>query len=156
MRQQQRDIALLIHSMRDLNDRQAQLFLLLNTLLLRYEAPELQPVVDEDVAEAAASLASTYETAMRGVIYEHRAGSAPAERLAAALKPLLAEAGQNGGTAFERDAAVVLRTISAAARDARELDVQNSRAYLDLLARTLKKDLRTTPWPSDEPRLIVP
>ena len=43
------------------------------------------------------------------VIYEHRPASVPAERLTTALKPVLVEAGQSGGSAFERDAAVVLQ-----------------------------------------------
>ena len=51
------------------------------TFLARYEAPELQPLIDDDVAEAMAALAATFETASRGVIYEHRPASLPAERL---------------------------------------------------------------------------
>src|SRR5204863_6282581 len=117
-----RDVALLVDAMRDLNDRQAQLFLFVATLLLQYEPPALQPLIDDDVIEAAAALAATYDTAAKGLIYEHRPPSLPAERLVQALKPRLAEAGQRGGTAFERDAAVVFRQIGEAAVRVRPLE----------------------------------
>ena len=99
---------------RDLSERQSQLFFLISSFLQRYEPPELQPLVDDDVIEAAAALASTFETAARGVIYDHRPTAPPADRLATALKPVIAEAGRHGGSAFERDAAVVLRRIEEA------------------------------------------
>ena len=93
VRQQQRDIASLVQFMRDFNERQSQLFFLI-ARSFGYEPPDLQPLIDDDVAEAAAALASTFETASRGVIYEHRpaslAGRAPGRR----LKPMLAEAGK--------------------------------------------------------------
>jgi len=56
---------------RDLSQAQSQLFFVLNTFLQRYEPSELQPLIDEDVAEAAAALAATAETASRGLIYDH-------------------------------------------------------------------------------------
>jgi hypothetical protein len=159
VRQQQRDIGLLLQFMRDLNQRQSQIFFVVNTFLLRYEPPELQPLIDDDVAEAAAALAATLETSSRGVIYEHRPASLPAERLMSALKPLLAEAGRSGGTAFERDAAVVLRRIEEAAREVRASETGNRRAFLDLLGRVIKNpDAGSEPADaSPEPtRLIVP
>ena len=155
LRRQQRDVELLVRFMRDLNQRQSELFFLIDAFLLRYHPPELQPLIDDDVIEAAAALAATSETATRGVIYEHRPPSPPAERLAAALKPLLARAGQNGGTPFERDAAVVLRRIEEAAREARAIDRDNRRAFLDLLARVIP-DSSEQEAPPASPRLIVP
>ena len=68
---------LLVQCMRDLSERQSQLFFLISTFLQRYEPPELQPLIDDDVAEAAAALAGTFETAVRGVIYEHRPAALP-------------------------------------------------------------------------------
>jgi hypothetical protein len=94
------------------------------------------------------------------VIYEHRPASLPAERLATSLRPLLAEAGKRGGTAFERDAAVVLRRMAEAARNAGLVDGGNDRAFLDLLKRTTRPSDQGTP--SGEPagrsesRLIIP
>ena len=145
--------------MRDLSERQTQIFFLINSFLLRYEPPELQPLVDDDVAEAAAAMASTLETAARGVIYEHRPASLPAERLMSALKAVLAQAGAKGGSAFERDTAVVLRRVEEAARGVRADDESNRRAFLDLLARVLRKtdDAADGEAPAPEPsRLIVP
>ena len=139
VRQQQRDVGLLVQFMRDFSQRQSQLFFLINTFLVRYEPPEFQALLDADVAEAAAALAGTFETASRGVIYEHRPASLPAERLAAALKTVLAEAGRGAGSAFERDAAVVLRRLAEAVRDVRALEQDNRRAFLDLLGRVITK-----------------
>jgi hypothetical protein len=137
VRQQQRDVGLMLQVMRDFDERQAQLFLLINSFLLRYQAPELQPLVDDDVAEAMAALASTYETAARGVIYEHRPASLPAERLVTALKPILAKAGEGGGSAFERDLAVVLRRAVDAVHEVRATDPENRRAFVEFLPRVV-------------------
>jgi len=145
VRQQQRDIGLLVQSMRDFSERQSQIFFLVVTFLVRYEPPELQPIIDDDIAQGMAALASTLETAARGVIYEHRPASLQAERLIAALKPVLTEAGHGLGTPFERDAAVVLRRIHEAAAQVRPLDPENRRALLDLLKRVIS----TAPSPSD-------
>ena len=140
VRQQQRDIDLLAHGMRDLSERQSQLFFMINSFLQRYEPPELQPIIDDDVIEGVAALASTFETASRGVIYDHRPTAPPADRLATALKPVIAEAGKHGGSAFERDAAVVLRRIGEASQEVRMADPANPRAFLDLLGRMFKED----------------
>jgi hypothetical protein len=160
MRQQERDFGLLVPFIRDLSERQSQLFLLVIRFLLEYEPPELQRLIDDDVAGAVAALAATLETSARGVIYEHRPASLPAERLLNALKPVLAEAGGRGGSAFDRDAAVVLRRLEAAARGARSGDEANPRAFLDLVARVIRKAASAG---GDEPaastegqRLIVP
>jgi len=144
--------------MRDFNQRQSQLFFLRATFLARYEPRELQPLIDDDVREAAAALAATLETASRGVIYEHRPASLSAERLMSALKPLLAEAGKGAGSSFERDAGVVLRRVEEAAREARALEPDNRRVLLDVIGRVMTR----TPadegaaQPTSEPRLIVP
>jgi len=142
--------------LRDLGQRQSQLFLLLTTFLLRYEAPALHPLVDEDVSEAAAALAATFETSVRGVIYEHRPASMPAARLIAALKPILDEAGARGGTRFERDAALVLRRIVDAVRLSKEHEPGNRRAFLDLLVRANRGNGEDQQAEQETPRLIVP
>jgi hypothetical protein len=159
VRRQQRDVGFFLQLVRDFNERQSQLFLLISTFLVRYEPPELQPVIDDDLAEAMGALAATYETAIRGVIYEHRPASLPAERLVAALKPMLTEAGKGGGTSFERDAAAVLRRIEAAVREVRTGDPENRRAFLDLVGRLVRKGDDEASKPTtgaEQPRLIVP
>jgi len=160
VRQQQRDMGLIVRFMRDFSHRQSQLFLLVTTFLVRYEAPELQRPVDEDVVEAMGALASTFETASRGVIYEHRPASLAAGHLMAALKPVLAEAGHGGGTPFERDAVVVLRRVADAVAEVRAVEADNRRAFLDLLGRAIHAtdgEERPAATPvQDPPRLIVP
>ena len=161
VRQQQHDVALLVQFIRDFSQGQGQLFFLIATFLLKYEPPELQALIDDDVAEAAGALAATFETASRGVIYEHRPASLPADRLATTLKPILLEAGKGGGSAFERDAGVVLRRFEEAARETRAGNPSDRRAFLDLLGRVVRKsdaegsgeDGRAVP---EAPRLIVP
>ena len=98
LRQQQRDVGLLVQFMRDFSERQSQLFFLITTFLVRYQAPELLTLLDDDVAEAMSALAATFDTASRGLIYDHRPASVLAERLTTALKPVLAEAGEGEET----------------------------------------------------------
>lgn len=136
VRRHQRDVELLMHFLRDFSRFQTQLFLLVASFLLRYEPPELQPLVDEDIVDAMNAMAATFETAARGVIYEQRPSSMAAERLAGALRPVLDEAGKGGGSAFERDAAVVLRRVSESARESAG---ESRRAFVDLLARLMAR-----------------
>src|SRR5262245_30249055 len=91
VRQQQRDFGMVMQVLRDFNKPQSQLFLFIASFLNRYKPLELQPLIDEDVTEAATALAATFETASKGVIYEHRPTSLVAQRLVGELKPLLAE-----------------------------------------------------------------
>jgi len=156
VRRQRHDLGLLVEFMRDLNDRQSQLFFLIATLIARYKSPDLESIVDEDVAQAAGTLAATFETAARGVIYEHRTASIPAGRLVAALKAALAEAASGAGSPFERDAAVILRRIEQAARRMNEVDATNSCAFIGLLDRVVHRPGDAPQEPKAEPRLIVP
>jgi len=142
--------------MRDLNIRQSQLLFLTATLIARHKSSELESIVDDDVAEAAGTLAATFETASRGVIYEHRTASIPATRLVTTLKAALAEAAGNAGSAFERDAAVILRRIEEAARRMKDVDAVNSRAFIGLLERVVQRPDEVPPESESEPRLIVP
>src|SRR5215831_12443457 len=75
VKRQQHDLSLLVQFMRDFSERQSQLFFLIQTFFNEYTPPELQPLVDDDVAEATTALAATFETSSRGVIYEHRPSS---------------------------------------------------------------------------------
>jgi hypothetical protein len=139
VRRQQRDLSQVVEALRDFNERQSRLFLAVNTTILRYQPADLHAIVDEDVIEAAAALAATFETASRGLIYEHRPATRTAEHLGTALRQMLSEAGQRGGSAFERDAAVVLRRIEQTARGAHADDPGNPRAYLGLLDRVVRQ-----------------
>jgi len=162
VRQQERDRARLMPLMLDFSERQVQLFFLLANFIARYEPPELQPLFDEDVEEGAGALASTFETASRGVIYEHRAASLSAERFANALKPALAEMGRGLGSAFERDAAGVLRRVATLAREVRTEEAGNRRGFIEMLRRLVAEfpvaDEGTKNEGGDDPprSLIVP
>jgi hypothetical protein len=175
VRRQQHDLGWLVSRMHDLGERQSKLFFLVCSFLARDAAGDgrhtLAPyeegppgiaasaVIDADAADALGAIAATLETAVRGVIYEHRPASRPAERLVAALKPVLTEVGAGGGTAFERDAAVVLRRIEAAARDMMKESPGHGRAFLDLLDRVIRKpgDAAAGDAGAPEPsRLILP
>ncbi len=92
-REQQRDVSALMHTMRDVTDRQQQLMFLLLGIARRYEGDALQSLVDADVVEAARSLASTLETANRGVIYEHQPATMAAQRLVTDWKALFKDVG---------------------------------------------------------------
>ena len=158
VRRQQQDYALFVKALADFNRRQAQLFLAISTVIARYEPPELQAVVDDDVVDAASALAATYETAARGVIYEHRAATPAGERLGAAIHAMLREVEGSGGSAFERDVAVVLRRVEQTARDAHASAGGDSRAYFKLLDRILsrREEPSDAGGDSDGPRLILP
>src|SRR6266550_3293148 len=80
-RQQEHDVALLLPTIEKMTERQYQLFFLFQNLIARHTPEGFSRLVDDDVADAAAAVASTLETAARGVIYEHAAQSAPAQRL---------------------------------------------------------------------------
>jgi hypothetical protein len=171
VRQRQRDLGLFVHVMQDFSQRQSTLFMLIWTFLVRYQPPDFLPCIDDDVAQAVEALAATFETASRGLIYEHRPASSAAARLSSELKPLLVEAGgSNPGSVFERDAAVVLRRVQEATREVAALEPGNRRAFLDLLTRVSRERDATPgspggpggidspaahPGEPDPPRLIV-
>lgn len=128
---------MLLPTISGLTERQTQLFLLLTASLGQYRRDGLQRTLDQDVADASAAQAATYETAQRGVIYEHQSDSLPAQRLQQQMKTWLKELAERGGRALERDAAIVLRRIETGAREARTALGDGDTAYLDLLARVV-------------------
>ena len=124
--------------MRDFSERQSQLFILIGAFLNGYRPGEFRALLDEDVAQGTEALASTYETAARGVIYEHRPGSPVAARLAVELKELLAETRERAGPGIDHDAMVVLRGMREAVDAARASDPENPRAFLELVSRIMQ------------------
>jgi hypothetical protein len=82
----------------------------------RHQSNAFQKLVDDDIAQACGALASTLETAAKGIVYEHRPASLPAARLMADLKTVVDEVVKNAGSALERDAAIALRRIEHAAK----------------------------------------
>lgn len=161
-RQQQRDLATFAPTLQGLTEVQSRLLLLLGTFIARHVPQDFQTLRDEDIAEAAGTLAATLETAGRGVIYEHRAGTQPARHLADELKHRLDEivrGNQGVGASGITDAAmVVLRRIEKSARETVTATEGSQTAYRDLLTRVLNFAPIEQPGPADAPTsgLIVP
>ena len=156
-RQQEHDVAILMPTIQQLTERQYQLFFLFHSLIARH-VPEgfAARLIDNDVAEAAGSLASTLETAARGVIYEHTAATLPAQRLATEMKAMLAEMRQHGATVYDREAAIVLRAIEKGARETRHKEPGDT-GYLTLMARLLQRNRASAAAPEEKPpSLIIP
>ena len=116
-RQLEHDRALLLPLLGGMSERQARIFLMFAALIARHESDAFQKLRDEDVAFAADALAATLETAARGIVYDHRPATLPAERVLTELKALVADITKEGGTALERDASIALRRIQAAATE---------------------------------------
>jgi hypothetical protein len=135
-RQLEHDRALLLPLLGGMSERQARVFLMLAALIARHQGDAFQKLIDEDVALAAEALASTLETSVRGIVYEHRAATLPADRLLTEMKATVAEITKEGGTPLERDAAIALRRVQAAAREIAKSNASGS-AFQELLARML-------------------
>src|SRR5918993_3137879 len=136
-RRQERDVAQLLPTIRHLTERQYQLFFLFHTLIARHSPQGFTRLVDADVADAAAAVAATLETAARGVIYDHTPQGPPAQALATELKTMLAQMREQGAKVFDREAAIVLRAIEQGARET-NVPGGGPAGYLDLIARLLE------------------
>jgi len=128
-------MAALLPGMMGLSDGQQRLFLLSLTLIHRFRGDGLEAARDVDVADAAGALASTYETESKGLIYEHRAGSLPAQRMATELRVVLDKVGREQPSAFVRDAAAVLRRLEQLARGAAKTSPGDPLFFLNLVGR---------------------
>ena len=137
-RQQERDVAVLLPTIRELTERQYQLFFLFQTAIARHTPDGFARLNDDDVAGAAAALAATFETAARGVIYEHVPESPVARRLADDLRSMLDEMKEQGAKVYDHETAVVLRAIESGARDVRKQSDGSADAYLTLVGRLLQ------------------
>ena len=123
--------------MQGLTDPQSRLLVLLGSFIVQHMPQDFQTLHDEDIAEAAGTLAATLETASRGVIYEHRAGTQSARHLAEELKRLINDIGRSGEGITNDDAAVALRRIEQGAREIAQPVSGTQTAYRDLLGRIL-------------------
>jgi hypothetical protein len=137
-RQQERDVAMLLPSIRHLTERQYQLFFLFHSAIARHEPQGFTRVVDDDIEQAAGAVAATLETAARGVIYEHSASSLPAQRLATELTTLLEQIRAQGGTVSDAEAAIVLRAIEQGALGVKKAGDGTNAPYASLIGRLLQ------------------
>ena len=143
---------MLMRTLGPLSERQLELFFLIQTWVLRFRPHDRGSVVDADVAEAAGALAASFETASRGVIYEHQAQAPVAEQLRRELKAFLADVGRGGGPRFEVQAAEVLRGIARGASHEGEGIGTGPLDYLTLVARLLRE---RPPTPASDTRIIL-
>jgi len=141
-RQQDVDFAFVGAMYEGLTESQRDLFWGLLALVGAYQSDPLLALTDADLAEAAGALAATYETAGRGLIYEHRPGSLVAQRLVTDLKAFFSEAlEKRQGAAvsrMERDAAAVLRRIERGARNARTVTDAGPATALQIIGRVVR------------------
>lgn len=135
-RQQERDVAVLLPTISHLTERQHQLFFLIHSVIARFTPDALSRLVDEDVADAAGAVAATLETASRGVLYEHKPTSLPAQRLAREITSMIEEIRTRGTRIYEGELAITLRAIERGARETRKLTGEDT-AYIALVARLL-------------------
>lgn len=143
LRQRERDLPLLASLLNGLNERQGDLLALLTSHVRRARVGAIPPLRDEDVREAAAALASTLETAARGIVYEHQPASMPAVRLMRGWQDTLAEIERRGQTLRPTLVAPVLRRLEQLARDAAktlavDVDGHADVALLDFLDRVMR------------------
>jgi hypothetical protein len=164
-RQQERDLHFLLPRISDLSDTQYQLFLFVQAMVLRHAREAMPGPRDVDVADAAATVAATLETAGKGIIYEHQAASIPAQRLAVEIGRAigdLAERAGAGRTHLERDAAQALGRLERAAREAEAAlpdQAHPASSWLTLAARLMagavtSEDANAKSHP-DTPRIIL-
>jgi hypothetical protein len=111
-RQHERDAALVGLVVEGLTQAQQQIAWVVLGFVARLAADPLLRLADEDVADMAASLAATLETAARGVIYEHRPRSVLAQRLSTDVKTFLEQGREQAGRGFDRDTAAALARIA--------------------------------------------
>ena len=155
-RQQEHDVAILLPTLQGLSERQHQLFFLFQSLIARHTPEGFSRLLDDDVADAAAAMAATLETAARGVIYDHAAQSRPAQRLASDMKAMLADIQKQGVKIYDREVATVLRAIEKGARETRKIEPGDA-SYLTLMARLLQSNRTGKESPAEPARsLIIP
>ena len=140
-RQRERDLRFLLPLLGGLTEGQQQLILSVQSFLIS-ERAESASLVDADIEQATRALADTYETASRGIIYDHGAALPAAERLSSDLKTLIETQRSEGLRVGDADVAGVLRRVEEGAKQARRdlsgTDGEATAAYLQLLKRMLR------------------
>ncbi len=167
-RQQERDLRFLLPTLQGLTERQHQILFMVQSFL-RIDRDDVPSLTDTDVQHAAAALAQTYETASRGIVYEHSSPSVTGQRLAKEITDFIEAKRSEGTRLSDTDLAVAMRRLEMAAQTAKaslgnhdEPNNVTDTSYLSLLRRVLKnpssgsssEKIETKKAP--EPGLIVP
>ena len=148
-RQQARDVTRVLPTIRHLTERQHQLFFLFHALIARHRPQGFARVVDSDVAQAAAVLTATFETASRGVIYEHTAQSPVANAIIAEIRTILAQMREQDAKVYDGEVTIVLRAIEEGAR-ATGLPGEGEAVYVELMGRLLQVQRQAHQAPASE------
>lgn len=154
-RQIDHDLSRLMATVGRLTEQQLQLFFVFQSLVLSYKPDGLVRVTDTDVAEATAALASSLETASKGVIFEDSASSIPAEGLRKSMQPVIEEVTKGGGARAEREVAIVLRAIERGARHDGGFIPEGETSYLELVGRVFQQRPQAQ-TPPDKPLIVTP
>jgi hypothetical protein len=149
------DVTVLMGTIGRMSEQQLQLFFLLQSMVLSYKPEGLARLSDADVALAAGAIASSLETASKGVIFEASTGSVVAEGLRRALRPLIDEVTKSGGARVEREVAAVLRGMERAARHEGALIPEGETTYLELVTRVFQQRPQKAPEPA-KPLIVLP
>ena len=135
-RQRERDLPMLVQMIEGLTAQQGEALSLLQARIRMHRAAAIPPLRDSDVADAMKALASTLETAARGILYEHQAVSVPAMRLQQDLRAVLAELGEHERALGPAALAPVLRRIETMVQRAgRHFAPASDTVFLDFLER---------------------
>lgn len=148
------DVTVLMATIGRLSEQQLQLFFLLQSMVLSYQPEGLARLTDADVALAASALASSLETASKGVIFEESTGSVVAEGLRRALKPVIDEVSKGGGSRAEREVAFVLRGMERGARHEGHHIPSGDASYLELVGRVFQQ--RPKAGEAAKPLIVLP
>ena len=156
-RRDERELRFFASVLHGTTEPQRAMFALLQTVIARYAATAIPKLVDRDVVDAVAALASTFETATRGIIYEQQPTSLPAQRLATDLRQQIEKALHASERPVDRDLAVALRrTETLASHAATELE-GGATAYLQFLERKVGKgEEKRDAAPEQASNLIIP
>jgi len=154
-RQIDHDVTRLMATIGRLSEQQLQLFFLLQSMVLSYKPDGLARLSDADVALATGALATSLETASKGVIFEEASASIPAEGLRRALKPVVEEVTKDGGSRAGREVALVLRGMERGARHDGGLIPEGETSYLELVGRVFQQGPQP-PKPPEKPLIVLP
>lgn len=174
-RQQEKDAALVVPLLRGLDDGAYRVLVACLQAAVNHRLAAEPVPRDEDLQSAAAALAATAETSLRGVLYEHQPESLVAARLARAMSAPLAEAAGRGAQGLERATASAMRRVEEVVKAFRKAGTDGPAAFFDFLGRVLAPriaDASTgqplaalggsppphldTPTHADGPRIILP
>ncbi|MGV3519400.1 hypothetical protein [Luteitalea sp.] len=140
-RQQEHDANLVVPLIRGLDDGGYAVLMACLPAAVAFRNAADPPPLDSDLQAAAAALAATAETAIRGVLYEHQPDTPIAARLLRAMSAPLAEASEAGVPRLDASTAAAMRRVEDAVKDFRRQGHPAPDAYLAFLGRVLRPRL---------------